>query len=969
MNNQQIVTTSQLQEASQEDDFRYYARPLTAKLLETMELSKYFIKGEGDYLYYQKKNHLQRVLDLTGGYGANILGHRHPKILSKVKEWQESGSPSLTQGSQRRLAGELARKISQTLEHETSEGPWVTTFSNSGAEAVEAAYKHSLMYFQKKLTQIQQEIEKEINQALIKMKSLSDSDCLKLVNSLRDELSRKISGLLMKEERKSYYLHQISNIHSSEDLASLIREINQLQLEHKPHFLALEKSYHGKTMGALSLTYNESFRNAFYLDNTNNSQTTFVSQYIEQSKLQSIIEGLRQDLIFLGVNQTGVSWVKHTFSLLAAAFVEPIQGEAGVIPVNPDFLALLKKHSLQENYLLIFDEIQSGMYRTGTLSAGVHSHITADAYTFSKSLGGGIAKIAATTINHKKYVEEFGFLHTSTFAEDDFSSAVALEVLDILQGKDSPVQEGLKVADYLSMRLDQIRSKFPEVIREVRGIGMMLAVEFHDCLAEMGFEFKTICDSRMQGYMLASALLNHENIRMSPSLSNNLTLRIQPSLFFGIVQAEELIAGLENLCHELKEKNLVYFLSCIYPDQPLQNIQTPQLKINFERGKRPLSVFLCHLIDETHIRKVSKALRGVETKTLLYKLSLTKDLADFKICHAQTIVDQTGQEMDVIMLGVPVTSEELKNTFMSEKKHKVISKVQAAVDYAKELGASTVGLGQFSSIVSGNGLYLNPRGMNLTTGNAYTISLAVTAALRSARDKKIDLNNASVSLIGSAGNIMSIATSLMADHVRKLILVHHTPLEASPKFMQTTKKILDEISQSIAESEVTKVVRQLWKGQDLGEFLALEEVKKVFITTSDMTSIKESEIVLCGASASNGFLSPEMFREDAVIVDVAVPPSIKPELLNQLKSERPDLTYHLGGVAQIPKNQSIEFFLMPLGKNECFACMAETFSLGFSGQRNFLNIGDLNKKVVLEVETLASKAGFTLGSYKSKSSL
>ena len=969
MDNSQNLSTSSVTKQSQEDSFRYYARPLTAKLLETMELSKYFFHGEGDYLFYQKDNKVQRVLDLTGGYGANILGHRHPSILAKVQEWKESGSPSLTQGSSRKLAGDLARRISETLQEETSEGPWITTFSNTGTEAVEAAYKHCLIYFKQKLIELEQDIEKEMNQALIRVKRTEESFRIKIVRTLRTDLIEKIEALSMKDERKSYFIHQIANCHEIEDLVSLIRDINKAQLLQRPSFLALEKAYHGKTMGALSLTYNEGFRNSFFLDDENNTHTIFVSQYIDTTELEKLIASQRQDLILLGTTNTGVAWAKHSFSMLAGAFVEPIQGEAGIVPVNTTFLALLKKHSLQEDFLLVFDEIQSGMFRTGKLSAGTHTDITADVYTFSKSLGGGVAKIAATSINHRKYIEEFGFLHTSTFTEDDFSSLIALEVFNILQGETSPVEEGLKTADYLFARLDMVKSLFPGIIKEIRGRGLMLAIEFTDRLSEMGFEFKTICDSKMQGYMMASVLLNHENIRMSPSLSNNLTLRVQPSLYFTIIQVEELIAGLTNLCNALNEMNVAYFLSSIYPNQDIKNERTPELHTNLEVGKRPLAVFLCHLIDEGHVRKVTRALKGVQGDVLMKKLALTKDLAEFQIYHAQTIVDNNGKEMDIVMLGVPVSSEELKKTFTSRQKFKVVQKVQNALDYAKELGASTVGLGQFTSIVSGNGLYLNPRGMNLTTGNAYTISLAVQSALRSAEDKNIDLNKSCVSLIGAAGNIMSVASSLMADHVRKINLIHHTPVGASAKFQQATRKILDEIAGSDSKSEVCQVVKTHWKNQDLMSFLNMDEVKDVFVATSDITSIRESEIVLCGASASSGFLTPDLFKQNATIVDVAVPPSIKPEFQQKLQTERPDLAYHLGGVARIPKDQSLDFFIFPLDENECYACMAETFSLGFSGRKNFLNIGDLNKDIVLEVQNIANDVGFVLGSYKSKSSL
>lgn len=964
-----LESATPVKTSDDQDNFRFYARPLTAKLLQTMELNKHYYHGEGDYLFFEKNKKINRVLDLTGGYGANILGHRHPRILARLQEWSESGAPSLTQGSSRHEAGKLAKRLSDTLQAETGEGPWITTFSNSGTEAVEAAYKHCLIYFKHKLVEISQEIEKENNQALIAAKRSNVTFQKKYLLNLRSSLLEKIDSLNMSEERKSYFLHQIANVHSMEELVELIREINKLQIEERPTFLALEKAYHGKTMGALSLTFNEGFRNPFFLDSENNVYTDFISQYVDAVVLEEKITSRRKDLIFLSASNQGITWAKHSFSLIAGAFVEPIQGEAGIVEVSNQFLSLLKKHSLQEDFLLVFDEIQSGMYRTGTLSAGTHSHVTADVYTFSKSLGGGVAKIAATTINNRKYVEDFGFLHTSTFSEDDFSSSIALEVLDILQEENSPVSEGLRTADYLIYRLEYLKNKFPEIIKELRGRGFMLAIEFHDKLSEMGFEFKTICDSKMQGYMMASVLLNHESLRMSPSLSNNLTLRIQPSLYFNMAQCEELITGLTNMCEALQNKNVAYFLSAIYPNETIQNKQTPDLQTKIEKSDRPLSVFLCHMIDEAHIKKVSKALNGVRGDILLKKLALTKDISEFDIYHAQTIVDDNGQEMDVIMMGVPITSEELKKTFTSRQKYKVVQKVQNAIDYAKELGATTVGLGQFTSIVSGNGLYLNPRGMNLTTGNAYTIALTIEAALKAAEDKKINLDKATASVIGAAGNIMSVASSLIADKIGKIILIHHSPIETSVKFQESTKRILNEIFNSKESSKVCEVVKLYWKNQNLVDFLNIPQVTEVFEASSDITKIRESEIVLCGTSASNGFLTLDLFKENAVVVDIAVPPSIKPEMLTLLEERRPDITYHLGGVAQIPKGQSLNFFVFPLAKNECFACMAETFAIGFSGRKNFLNIGDLNKDIILEVQEVARKVGFTLGNYKTKSSL
>jgi acetylornithine/succinyldiaminopimelate/putrescine aminotransferase/predicted amino acid dehydrogenase len=962
---------SQPKRGNDKNDYAVFARPLTARLLEAMNLDKTYIRGEGDYLYYEINQEKQRVLDLTGGYGSNILGHRHPRLLAALNQWNQDGSPSMTQGSQRKVAGELARKISEILQRETSEGPWVTNLSNSGTEAIEAAIKHSQLHFKHKLIEINQQIEKEMNQALIKVQRSEAKIERKILLKLKTEIINKTDELKMGDERRSYLLHQVANVHDMDSLVSLIREINRLQLNQRPKFIALKKAYHGKTLGALSITSNEHFRNDFYLGDEFNTQTIFISAHDDLNTISEVIESTKQDLVFIASGPQGIVISKHSFSLVAGAFAEPIQGEAGVIEVPSQTLAILKKFSLQENFLLVFDEIQSGMFRTGLMAAGNHADITADVYTFSKSLGGGIAKIAATTILRKKYIDDFGFLHSSTFAEDDFSCLIALEVLNLLESQDSPLKEGMETAGFLQVRLDWLKSQFPEIIKEVRGKGLFLAMEFEDSIfRDMGFEFKLICDSKMQGYLVAAGLLNHENLRMNPSLSNNLTLRIQPSLYFNIVQAEDLVGGLFRMCTALKNQDIKYFLSAIYPGEEIQNLKTPDLVDQPVLGKRPLTVFLCHLINEGHIRKITKALKKLPDNKLVEKLALTKDLAEFEIYHHQVFRDDNGQEMDFIMLSIPLTSEELKKTFLSRNKYKIVKKVQNAIDYAKELGATTVGLGQFTSIVSGNGLYLDPRGMNLTTGNAYTISLTVQAALKSVEEKGKDLSTSTVALLGAAGNIMSVATSIMADKVGKVILIHHSPLESSLKFQEALKRILDEIAASASNSRVVNIIKKNWsKDLDLLTFMNIPEVMEVIVATSDLTTIAVADVVLSGTSSSTGFLTLDLFKKDAVIVDIAVPPTIKKELLDQIELKRPDLTYHLGGIAHFPAKQSLDFFLFPLEENESYACMAETFSIGFSGKKNFLNIGDLNKDIVMEVEGLASKAGFYLGNTKTNNSL
>ena len=129
-------------------------------------------------------------------------------------------------------------------------------------------------------------------------------------------------------------------------------------------------------------------------------------------------------------------WKSQKFSSVAGVFVEPIQGEGGVREVSGELLATLRDESKKWGALFVSDEIQTGVYRTGKLAAIHHHNVVPDIYTFSKTLGGGYAKIAATVINKNAYGDEFGYLHTSTFSEDEFSSRMGTKVLDVLDTHD-----------------------------------------------------------------------------------------------------------------------------------------------------------------------------------------------------------------------------------------------------------------------------------------------------------------------------------------------------------------------------------------------------------------------------------------------------------------------------------------------------------------------------------------------------
>jgi acetylornithine/succinyldiaminopimelate/putrescine aminotransferase/predicted amino acid dehydrogenase len=964
---------SQSEESLRCHSYGTHARPLVADLLKGAELDLKYTDGQGHWLMTEINGQKRLILDMVGGYGANLLGHKPQFLIEKAIENLKS-TPQLTQASHREEAGKLAQKISDLLFEETGEGPWITTFSNTGTEAIEAALKHSLLSYRYRQHERQLEFQKQFNESLLEIEQLSLEQRSDIFFQLKRNLSLLSAGLKAHSSRKDWLLHRIINSAHLKDLLQTIHEFNTAQLSERPCMMALEKAYHGKTMGSLSLTHNPRYREEFYVEYDSN--TVFIKPEIDHDLLKKKFENELFDVIDWQLVDQQFFLSTVSLSRIAGFILEPIQGEAGVYEVPHLFLTLLKKFSLHYGFLVIFDDVQSGLYRTGTLSAASHAHVTADIYCFSKALGGGLAKIGATSIHHKKYLPDFGLLHTSTFSEDSYSSHVAFHVLDFLTTEKELMTTAMIQGARLKASLSELQEEFPHLIKEVRGRGLMLALELSSELIEQFFELQILNQSKMLGFVIASYLLHTHSIRVSPTLSSGQTLRLQPSLYLTSHDVSLLSESFRTLCLELNSHGFSRIFKSLYPQHEIAPVISKKLSPLIRRSDKPLAVFLCHIIDGEHAKLTTPSLIDVPSDVIEKRLQYLSHLSEFGVLHGQSLKGMNGQDIDIALIGIPVTSAQLKKQYLSKHRHLLVEKVQSALVEAKNLGAHVVGLGQFTSIVTNNGLYLDPMGMSLTTGNSYTVCLAVEAAYKAAEAKNIKLSETTMAIIGCAGNIMSIAASLVADKIEKLILVHHSELRDSQKFVAAVKTILENIFHTEADSPFRQKLKKhfhpdlLQSDEALVEWLLQSHIQEFFVLTADLSQIKNAQVVLTGASSHKGFLTHKDFAQDAVVVDIAVPANITPEELIELKRERPDLTYLMGGIAQFPLEQSLNADFFPLRTGESFACMAETFALGLtSSDKQFLHIGPLNKKMVLQAQTMANKAGFKLGRFKSKASL
>ena len=201
---------------------------------------------------------------------------------------------------------------------------------------------------------------------------------------------------------------------------------------------------------------------------------------------------------------------------VAAIIVEPIQGEAGVIIPPAGYLQELRNICDEYGIALIFDEIQTGMGRTGTMWRCEAEGVTPDIMTYGKAFGGGIMPITGIICKPSMWTDELvdnpWLLGSPTFGGNPVCCSAALATIKYMIDHDIPGQCRDK-GEILKAGLMSLQEKYPTVIEVVRGTGLMLAVEFVAC--DVGYSVAKGLFSR--GVMTAGTLVNAKCVRFEPT--------------------------------------------------------------------------------------------------------------------------------------------------------------------------------------------------------------------------------------------------------------------------------------------------------------------------------------------------------------------------------------------------------------------------------------------------------------------
>ncbi len=238
-----------------------------------------------------------------------------------------------------------------------------------------------------------------------------------------------------------------SGAEANEGALKLARRYGTEKSPEKYEIVAFKQSFHGRTMAAVTVTGQGKYSEGF----------------------GPMIPGVK----FAEFNN--IDSVKEVVSeRTAGIIVEPVQGEGGVVPASKEFLEELRRIADEFDAVLIFDEVQTGIGRTGELFAYQHYGVEPDVMTLAKALGNGVPIGAIVAKGEAAEVLKPG-LHASTFGGNFLSTRAGVEVMKIMT-EPGFLDRVKEKGNYLKNRLEELVSQFPRLLEGVRGLGMMLGI-------------------------------------------------------------------------------------------------------------------------------------------------------------------------------------------------------------------------------------------------------------------------------------------------------------------------------------------------------------------------------------------------------------------------------------------------------------------------------------------------------------
>ncbi len=702
--------------------------------------------------------------------------------------------------------------------------------------------------------------------------------------ALAEELRRLTPGNL------GHCVFTTSGAHAVETALKLVR-----MKTGRPLVLAAHGSFHGKTLGALALTGQRQYAHGF-------GPLPRGIEHVAFGDLDALEERFRTK-----------------GSRIAAFFVEPIQGERGVIEPPVGYLRGAERLCREHGTALVVDEIQTGLGRTGRLFACEHEGVVPDILLLAKALGGGVFPLGACLASDAFWDNRFDLLNSSTFANNNLACKVGLTVLDLLT-HGGVCQAAADRGMHLQARLERLANFFPQTIREARGRGLLGAVELRPVSADRSCYLSYLCRQGLYAYAVAGAIAESAAVLTLPTLGKRPVLRIAPPLTISEDELDEGMDGLEDVFARLENnaaRAIVESLGILDPSADKTPVVVPTMP------RKKTSAGFAFLIHYTRPEDVALTDPGLAH---LFKDQL-RSFCDFAgrfpagvVQQTPTIHSATKGRTRGFLITVPLLPEQMID---SRRRH-VSKEICNAVDLAASLGVKVVGLGGYTTPFSRRGRAVIGRGISVTTGSALTAGAAVTSLEEAAQEQGLDLQDVIVGIVGAGGSVGKLCARWIARRQpRGLVLVGNP--KSGP---ETLASLADTLC---------------WGA------------RAVTVATGAAELVR-CDLILTASGAVEPILETAPLKPGVIICDVARPPDTSDRL-----RARSDLTVIEGGLVALP-DPDLRFGagnLLGLPDGVQLACFAETMLLALEGTNCDHGIGDdVPLDDVDAMLALAKKHGF-----------
>ena len=654
--------------------------------------------------------------------------------------------------------------------------------------------------------------------------------------------------------------------------------------------LAANGAYHGKTLGALSLTGRAEHADGF----------------------GPLAPGF--DHVPFGDAAALEARFARAPGPIAALFLEPIQGEGGVIVPPPGYLARARELCTRHGVALVLDEIQTGLGRTGRLFACEEEGVVPDVLLVGKGLGGGLFPLAACLVADAWWDERFALGHSSTFANNNVACAVGLAVLRALAGDgDRPgvVARAAARGERLGAGLRRLAARYPRVVTEARGRGLLWALELKPADEAQGLLLGYLQHQGLYAYAAAAVLAEQSSVLALPTLGTSNVLRIAPPLIVSDEEIDLIVDGIESMCGKLARnpcETIVRSFGWLREDAEARAaartpapVPPPSPAQNRGPERRRRWAFLVHYTRPQDVRVTEPGLARLTDAELESYCGRVAELPAGLCLRAPVVRSATGAEVDGFIIALPLLAEEM----LRRGRRAMTAAIQHAVDLAVGLGADVVGLGGFTSVLSNRGTAVRGRGVPITTGNALTAVAAFEAARREAAARGLRIADARIAVLGARGSVGALMARLAARERPAELLLLGNP-QSDP-------------------AAIAALARELGAGG------------ATVLDTTDGALVAGCDLVLSATGAARPVLDALPISPGAIVCDVARPPDAGPAVRG-----RADLTVVDGGLIALP-DPDLCFGpgnLQGLPPGVALACLSETILLALEGTRVDHGVGD-----------------------------